>query len=335
MSTPFPPPDPGLVIEALCAFQFTQALKGAIELDVFTHIGSGASTAAAIAERAGASERGIRILCDYLVVRGFLGKDDGRYVCSPTAAAFLDKRSPAYIGSIAGFLANDRIMRTYKDLAGAARKGGTVATSTVSPNDPVWVEFARSMAPFLGMVAGVLAPIVARPGEPQKVLDIAAGHGLFGLLVAKANPAATVYGTDWADVLSVALENAAALGVADRYRTIPGSAFEVELGTDYDLVLVPNFLHHFDAATNTALLKKIRQAMTPGGTIAIAEFVPNEDRVSPPIAASFSLQMLGATDGGEAYTFSDLDAMLAAAGFSDRRAEPLGPTPQTLVLARA
>jgi hypothetical protein len=65
------------------------------------------------------------------------------------------------------------------------------------------------------------------------------------------------------------------------------------------------------------------------------EFVPNEDRVSPPVAASFSLQMLGATEGGEAYTFLDLDAMMAAAGFTDRRARPLEPTPQTLITARA
>jgi 2-polyprenyl-3-methyl-5-hydroxy-6-metoxy-1,4-benzoquinol methylase len=320
-------------MDALCAFQLTEALKGAIELDVFTHIAAGAVTAAQIAERAGAAERGIRILCDYLTVRRFLGKDDGRYRCSPTAAVFLDKRSPAYIGSIANFLANERVVKTYRNLAGAARRGGTVATSTVTPNDPVWVEFARSMAPFLGMMAGVLAPIVATPGQAQKVLDVAAGHGLFGLRVAQANPAATVYGTDWADVLSVAVENAAALGVSDRYHTIPGSAFDVDLGSGYDLVLVPNFLHHFDAATNTSLLMKIRRAMTPGATIAIVEFVPNEDRVSPPIPASFSLQMLGATEGGEAYTFRDLDGMLAAAGFSDRRAQPLEPTPQTLVLA--
>src|SRR5688572_4776320 len=286
------PPDPGVILDALCAFQLTEALKGAIELDVFSHIAAGAVTAAAIAERAGASERGVRILCDYLTIRGFLGKEGDRYLCSPTAAAFLDKRSPAYIGSIAHFLANDRIVRSYRNLAGAVRKGGTIATSTVSPNDPVWVEFARAMAPFLGMMAGKLAPLVATPGQPQKVLDIAAGHGLFGLLVAQANPAATVYGTDWADVLKVAIENAAALGVAERYHTIPGNAFEVELGTGYDLVLVPNFLHHFGVAANTSLLRKIHSALKPGGTIAIVEFVPNEDRVSPPIPASFNLQML-------------------------------------------
>jgi hypothetical protein len=136
-------------------------------------------------------------------------------------------------------------------------------------------------------------------------------------------------------VLKVAVENAAALGVSERYHTIPGSAFDVDLGGGYDLVLVPNFVHHFDPPTNVALLTKLRRAMTPGATLAMVEFVPNDDRVSPPFPASFSLQMLGATEGGDAYTFSDLDAMLAAAGFSDRRAQPLEPTPQTLITAVA
>ena len=328
-------PDPGLILDALCAFQFTEALKGAIELDLFTHISAGAVTASAIAERINGSERGIRILCDYLTVRGFLSKEGDRYSCSPTAAVFLDKHKPSYIGSMANFLANDRLMSSFRNLGGSARKGGTVATSTVSPNDPVWVEFARSMAPFIGMIAGVVGPVVATPGRAQKVLDVAAGHGLFGLRVAQANPAAEVYGTDWAAVLTVAVENATALGVADRYHTIPGSAFDVEVGTGYDLVLVPNFLHHFDKPTNVSLLTKLRRAMTPGGTIAVVEFVPNEDRVSPPIAAAFSLQMLGGTEHGEAYTFSDLDGMLADAGFSNRRTQPLVPTPQTLVTAIA
>lgn len=335
MSTAFPPPDLSVIVEALCAFQLTQALKGAIELDVFTHIAAGAVTPAAIAERAGASERGVRILCDYLTVRGLLGKQDGRYMCTPTTALFLDKRSPAYMGSIANFLAHDRIVERYRNIAGAVRKGGTATTSTMTPNDPVWVEFARSMAPFIDIVAQQVAPLVATPGRAQKVLDIAAGHGLFGLRVAQANPSATIYGADWADVLTVAVENASAFGIGDRYHTIPGSAFDADLGNGYDLVLVPNFVHHFDAATNTAFLARLRRTMNTGGTLAVVEFVPNDDRISPSLPAAFSMQMLGATDSGEAFTWKDLDAMLAGAGFSNRRAQALEPTPQTLVLGTA
>jgi 2-polyprenyl-3-methyl-5-hydroxy-6-metoxy-1,4-benzoquinol methylase len=335
MSTPASAgPDPGLIFDALCAFQQTEALKAAVELDIFTHIAEGASTAAEIAQRAQSSERGMRILCDFMTIRGFLCKTDGHYSNSPTAQVFLNKRSPACIGSMANFLAHPRLMECFHDLAASVRKGGTVSQGTLAPEDPVWVEFARSMAPFIGLGAQAVGKIVARPGEAQKVLDISAGHGLFGLMVAQGNSLAQIYAADWANVLEVARENAAKLGASDRFHTIPGSAFDSDLGTGYDLVLVPNFLHHFDIPTCVTFLKKLRGTMKPGATLAIVEFVPNEDRISPPMAASFSLQMLGGTDAGDAFTFRELSDMVSQAGFKECRQQPLAPSPEMLVLAQ-
>jgi 2-polyprenyl-3-methyl-5-hydroxy-6-metoxy-1,4-benzoquinol methylase len=328
-------PNPGRIFETLCAFQQTEALKGAIELGIFTHIAEGASSVAEIARRAQASERGIRILCDYLTIQGFLGKTDGRYSNSPTAEVFLNKRSPACIGSMATFLAHPRLMECFHDMAGSVRKGGTVSQGTLAPEDPVWVEFARSMAPFMTMTAEAVAKIVALPGAAQKVLDISAGHGLYGLMVAKANPAAQIYASDWANVLEVARENAAKFGLTERFHTIPGSAFDSDLGSGYDLVLVPNFLHHFDPPTCVRFLRKLRAAMKPAAALAIVEFVPNEDRISPPMAAAFSLQMLGGTEAGDAYTFREFSGMLSEAGFSGSQQQPLVPTPQTLISAKA
>ena len=172
---------------------------------------------------------------------------------------------------------------------------------------------------------------VARPFTGR----ISASHGAYGIAFAKMNPRTHLVALDWEGVLAITQKNAAAAGIGGRFSKIIGDAFTVELGKDYDAVLVPNFLHHFNIADCTRFLKRVHAALRPGGKVVIVEFVPNEDRVSPPIAASFSLQMLGATDGGEAYTFNDLDRMLGAAGFSDRRAQPLGPTPQTLVTAVA
>jgi len=328
-------PDPGRIFETLCAFQQTEALKGAVELDIFTHIAEGASSVAKIAKRAQASERGIRILCDFLTIQGFLAKTDGRYSNSPTAEMFLNKRSPAYIGSMATFLAHPGLMECFHDMAGSVRKGGTVSKGTLAPEDPVWVVFARAMAPFMAMMAEMVAKIVALPGAAQRVLDISAGHGLYGLMVAKANPSAQIYASDWANVLEVARENAAKFGVTERFHTIPGSAFDSDFGSGYDLVLVPNFLHHFDPPTNVKFLRKLRVAMKPGAMLAIVEFVPNEDRISPPMAASFSLQMLGGTASGDAYTFREFSEMLSEAGFSNIQQQPLVPTPQTLVSAKA
>jgi 2-polyprenyl-3-methyl-5-hydroxy-6-metoxy-1,4-benzoquinol methylase len=328
-------PNPELIWDTLCAFQQTEALKAAIELDVFTHIADGASTSAEIAKRAQTSERGMRILCDFMTIRGFLTKADNHYGNTPTTQVFLNKHSPGYIGSVASFLAHPVLMDHFHDMAGSVRKGGTVSRGTLAPEDPIWVEFARSMAPFVITIAEIVAKHVARPGEAQKVLDISAGHGLYGLAIAKSNPSAQIYAADWANVLEVARENATKFGVADRFHAIPGNAFGSSLGSGYDLVLVPNFLHHFDIPTCVGFLKKLRPTMKPGSTLAIVEFVPNEDRISPPMAAAFSIQMLGGTDAGDAFTFRELNEMVSEAGFKDCQQESLVPTPQTLVLAKA
>jgi hypothetical protein len=135
-------------------------------------------------------------------------------------------------------------------------------------------------------------------------------------------------------VLEVARENAQARGVGERHHLIPGSAFEVDYGSNYDAVLLANFLHHFDAATCEQLLRKLRNAMNPGAYLAILEFVPNEDRVSPAVPALFSVTMLSNTPAGDAYTFSELQKMCTDAGFTETRLTALEGLPQSLVVSR-
>jgi len=122
-------------------------------------------------------------------------------------------------------------------------------------------------------------------------------------------------------------------GVADRYSTIEGSAFDVDYGTNYDLILLTNFLHHFDPPTNEALLRKVHPALAEGGRAITLEFVPNEDRISPPDAAAFSVMMLGTTPAGDAYTFPELERMFANAGFAGSEMHELPPTIQRVVIS--
>lgn len=324
---------PALFVSGIWAYQTTAALKAAIALDLFTAIAEGSRNPPALAKRTGAAERGVRILADVLTVRGFLEKQDGSYRLTPSSAAFLDRRSPSYIGSIIDFMASPEMIElAMADPVGAVRNGGSTGMANVANDNPVWVKFARAMAPWAGPLAqGIATQVASWPTSPRKVLDIAAGHGLFGIMLAKALPAARITAVDWAIVLEVAQENAAKMGVAERYDTIAGSAFDVDWGNGFDLVLLPNFLHHFDEETCVGLLRKVRSSLSPGGRVLASEFVPNPDRVSPPDAAAFSYAMLITTPRGDAYTEADYAGMARAAGFAGVSAAPMLPTAQTLV----
>jgi ubiquinone/menaquinone biosynthesis C-methylase UbiE len=317
-------PTPERFFNLMNAHQQTEALKTAVELEVFTAIAEGNRTAAAIAKRCGAAERGVRTLCDFLTIHGLLTKEGTQYGLAPDTAIFLNRQSPAYIGGAMEFLLNPRVLEGFTRLTEAVRRGGTARDgegSTVAEN-PEWVIFARAMMPLMRMPAQLMAAELRKGGEAHKVLDIAAGHGMYGISVAKENPGAQVYAADWKNVLEVAKGNAQAMGVGDRYHLIPGSAFETEFGSDYDLVLISNFLHHFDEATCTKFLKKARAALKPGGRVAILEFMPNDDRVTPPTAAAFSMVMLVNTQSGDAYTHAEIARMLKDAGFARIDAEP-------------
>lgn len=329
-------PSPERIFGTLTAYQHTEALKAAIELDVFTKIGEGATEPAAIAKAAGASERGVRILCDYMVILGFLSKENGHYSLPQDSAIFLNRRSPAYMGTLANFLASPINRENFAGLADSVRKGGCAADrgDNRKPQDEFWVKFAHSMAalavPSAEFIAGITG---ASEAKSLKVLDIAAGHGMFGITLAQRNPNAQIVALDWPAVLEVAKENAKKAGVTDRYTVLPGSAFETEYGEGYDYVLLTNILHHFDSAGCETLLGRVHKALKPGGKAITLEFVPNDDRVTPPLAAAFSLVMLANTNAGDAYTFAEHEKMARNAGFAKSTLRQVPDMPQQLVIS--
>ena len=333
--TPVHEPNPGIIFDTLNAYQRSAALKTAIELDLFTEIARGNRNADAIAKAVSASTRGVRILCDYLVVSGFLSKDGDDYSLTLDSGMFLDRNSPAYFGSAARFLLDPRLIAPFLNLTEVVRAGSTTlpGEGTVSRDNPIWVDFAKQMAPMIFPAAAEVACLVAGDGE-IRVLDIAAGHGLFGIMIAKQNAKAHITALDWPNVLAVATENAEKFGVAPRHSTLPGDAFETEYGGPYDLILVTNFFHHFDPPTCEKLMRKILKALAPGGRCVTLDFVPNDDRVSPPIAAGFAMMMLGTTAAGDVYTFAEYEKMFHNAGFASSELHSLTRAPQTAIVSR-
>lgn len=336
-STTATQPTPERIFNTLNAHEQTAALISAIELDIFSAIAAGANTAAAIAAKTGAAEKGARILCDFLTIHGFLTKEQGKYGLTQESALFLDRKSPAYLGTMAGFLGHKQLRACFEVLTESVRKGGSVWTEggdNTKPNDEFWVAFARSMAPLTRPSSEFIATLIrAEEGQPCKVLDIAAGHGMYGITVARKNPKAEIVALDWPAVLQVAQENARKFGVADRLSLRPGSAFEVDMGSGYDYVLLTNIFHHFDMPTCEKLMRRVHAALKPNGKAITLEFVPNEDRVTPPTAAAFSLIMLANTDKGDAYTFSEYEKMFRNAGFGGSTLHPVPGMPQQVIVS--
>jgi 2-polyprenyl-3-methyl-5-hydroxy-6-metoxy-1,4-benzoquinol methylase len=329
-------PSPVLFFDTVNAYQRTEALRAAIELDLFSQVAAGRQTAIELAQACQAAPRGVRILADYLTILGFLHKHGDRYELTADAKVFLDRGSPAYLGGTLRFLLMPGLKECFQQLTAAVRRGGTAVSDegTVSHDNPIWVEFARAMAPLMHMPAQLLAGLVGGdPGQPLKVLDVAAGHGLFGITLAERYRQAHITALDWANVLAVAAENARGAGVAERYDLRPGSAFDVSWGGPYDLVLLTNFLHHFDEQTCEQLAAKAFAALAPGGRAITLEFIPEPDRITPPATAGFALVMLASTAHGDAYTFAELQSIFARAGFARSEFHALPPTTQQAVVS--
>jgi 2-polyprenyl-3-methyl-5-hydroxy-6-metoxy-1,4-benzoquinol methylase len=329
-------PSPALFFETVNAYERTEALRAAIDLDLFTAVAGGKQTATQIADACHASPRGVRILADYLTILGFLRKHGDRYEATPDTQVFLNRQSPAYLGGTLEFLLTPGIRDCYQKLTDAVRRGGTAvsAEGTVSHDNPIWVPFARAMAPLMQLPARLLADLIGGdPNQPLRVLDVAAGHGLFGITVAERFPRAQVTALDWPNVLAVAAENARKAGVAGRHTLRPGSAFDVDWSGPYDVVLLTNFLHHFDVPTCEKLATKAFAALAPGGRAVTLDFIPEPDRITPPSVAGFALTMLATTAHGDAYTFDEFRQMFAKAGFPRSNFHPLPPTMQQAVVS--
>ena len=234
------------------------------------------------------------------------------------------------------FLLTPQLRECFEHLTAAVRRGGTAISDegTVSHDNPIWVAFARAMAPMMQLPAKLLVDLVGGDRQlPLRVLDVAAGHGLFGIAIAEHYPRAQITATDWPNVLAVATENAQRAGVAQRHTLRSGSAFEIDWGGPYDIVLLTNFFHHFDLPTCELLAAKAHTALARGGRASRWSSSRDADRVTPPSTAVFALTMLATTARGDAYTFAEYDRIFTRAGFTRSEFHALPPTTQQAVVS--
>ena len=309
-------PTPDRIMQFAWGYAPTLILHTALEFKVFDLLHAKPATVAELARTTGASPRGLTAVLDALVGLSFLAKEGGRYTVTPESAAFLVSTKPGYLGAFFGHMA-DQILPKWLTLPRVVRTGKSAVSVNARQGAKFFAQFVESLFPLSHANARELGEHLGlgHLAGPLSVLDIAAGSGVWGLTLAGFSPFVQVTAVDWPEVLKVTRRIAKQRGVEDRLTTVAGDILEVDFGAGHHVATLGHILHSEGEERSRRLLKRTFDALLPGGTIAIMEFVPNEERTGPPDALIFAVNMLVNTDQGGTYTFSEISQWLAEAGF--------------------
>ena len=327
-------PDAPVTPERILQFWFgyapTLMMEAATNLKLFDALDSGPKTVAEVAAATAASPRGVRILMNALAGLQLLAKDGDHYTLTPESATFLVSTRPGYMGGMFRHTSK-QILPNWMKLTEAVMTGKpAVAVNEEIAGSPFFQAFVEDLFAGSYAVAKVLADHLGPVAGP--ILDIAAGSGAWSIALAQKSPQARVAVVDWPGVIPVCQKVTARCGVGDRYSYVPGDLLTVDYGTGFQVATLGHILHSEGEARSRQLLKKVFAALASGGTIAIAEMIPNDDRTGPPHALIFAVNMLVHTETGDTFTFAEMRTWLKDAGFVNPRLLDV-PGPSPLVLA--
>ncbi len=325
--------------ERLMQFGFAYAppliIGAAVSSKVFDTLEAGAKTVEHVKKETGASERGLRAIMNALVGLELLKKDrEGKYSLTQESTAFLVSNKP---GTLAGFfaMAKTHILPDWLHVDEAVRTGAPPIALNLETQGPQFfsvlveniIPMSYPAATKLGQALGV-----SKKREPVRVLDIAAGSGIWGIALAQQSPSVRVTAQDWPEMIPITKRMTQKFGLADRFSYIEGDVLAADFGNNYDITTLGHILHTEGEERSRKLLKKTFRALKSGGTIAIAEWLVNDNRTGPLNGLIFAVNMLVHSERGDTFSFKEIKSWLEDAGFKKvRKLEAPGPSP--LVLA--
>jgi ubiquinone/menaquinone biosynthesis C-methylase UbiE len=323
-------PDP--IFQALLGYRTAAVVRAAIELDCFTAIAEGKTTAASVAESRGGTERSMRILLDAVAVTApkLLRKKGKGYALTPVSRRFLVRSSPGDIRQLMPLFGHRKMWEMFYDLPAAVKAGRSVAeTDAHSEGQGFWEDFARATARDAVRKATRMAGLLGRKPQPMTILDLACGSGMYGATLAREFPGGSLTLFDQENVLA---QTRKIVDLPANF--VHGDLFRTPFGGPYDLVVASHVFHHFNPADCVALMKKIRESMDPQGRLLIQEFIPDEKRAKNEQALMFAVTMLVWTNEGDAYLRRDYEKWLKQAGFRKVTFHPQ-PEPGDFLIAYA
>ena len=310
-------------------------ISAAVNNKVFDTLKGGAKTVEQVKKETGGSARGLRATMDALVGLELLKKDrQSRYSLTPESKAFLISEKPrtlaGFFGSILPVMASRWLRLT--DIVRNGRPA--VAVNQETEGTEFFSQLVETIIPMSYPGAQKLADHlkVAKAKEQVRVIDLAAGSGIWGIAVTQRSPRVRVTAVDWEGMIPTTKRITEKFGVRDRFDFVEGDLLKAEFGSGYDVATLGHILHSEGEQRSRQLLKKTFRALKSGGTIAIAEWLVNDDRTKPLPSLMFAVQMLVNTEQGDTFSFNEIKKWLEEAGFKKvRKLEAPGPSP--LILA--
>jgi hypothetical protein len=310
-------------------------LEAAIRHRVFDVLDAGPMNIWEVEQATGAKARGLTAIMNALVGLQFLAKDEqGRYALAPEAAAFLVSTKPGFQGGLIRHT-NQHLIPRWLHLNEVLATGAPVsAVNEEQSGGAFFHDFVLDIFPMSYPAAKYLAEHLnfGDAGEPVRVLDLAAGSGVWGIAQAQASPRVQVTAVDWPEVIPVTQQTTTMFGMPERFSYVEGDLHDADFGTGYALATLGHILHSEGETLSRKLLAKTYKALASGGTIAIAEFLVNRERTGPLTGLFFAVNMVVNTTEGNTWSVEEIGAWLEEAGFTNVRTIP-SPGHSPLILA--
>jgi ubiquinone/menaquinone biosynthesis C-methylase UbiE len=296
-------------------------IEAAVKHGLFDALDGSPKTAQQLAKQSRCSLRGVTALCNALVGLQLLTRDGQRYALAPESEAFLVSDKPGYHGGFFKHISS-QLIPSWLDLDRISRTGKPAhAANSEKEGVKFFAQFVESLFPLSYGAAKALGEYLKIPAtqNPVGVLDIAAGSGVWGIALAEQSPGVSITAVDWPKVLSVTEKVARRHGVAKRLKKVPGDILKAPFGKGHHVATLGHILHSEGTQRSRKLLKRVFDALAPGGTIAIMEFLVDDDRTGPPVGLLFAVNMLVNTQQGDTFSFGEISEWLTDAGFVDPR----------------
>jgi (2Fe-2S) ferredoxin/predicted O-methyltransferase YrrM len=313
----------------LRGFQESRVLLTAVELDLFTAVGSGAR-AEEVAARTGSDPRATELLMNALVAMGWLAKQGTIFRNTPLSARYFVAESAD--DARAATLHLVHLWQTWSTLTACVRAGTSVFRQEMVGRGEEWTQ---AFIAAMHRNARARAPLVVRAVGTEgvtRMLDVGGGSGAYSIAFASANENLQIDLLDLAEVIPIAQGHIERAGLAGRIRTRPGDLRADKFGEGYDLVFVSAICHMLGPDENKDLFERCFAALAPKGRVVIQDFILEPDKTAPKSAALFALNMLVGTQAGSTYTEGEYAAWLSEAGFEDVRHMRL-PGPSGLIVS--